>query len=142
MKLSKIKKALKRKTLAIVTESGGNQWLGDGVAFYLVDSGLDLTADNVKAILDIDEDKRDEYTVRMLEDTALPMCDMCPQEGNDEELHPLVSVSWAGELVTIMRTEDGKRSFKVTLAPPEGSSYARDIAEKYGVTYDMLIGGA
>ncbi len=108
MKLSKIKKALKRKRLVIVTEEGGNQWLGDGVAFYLVDSGLDLTKDNVKAILDIDEDKRDEYTVRMLEDTALPMCDMCPQEGNDEELHPLVSVSWAGELVTIMRTEDGQ----------------------------------
>ena len=38
-----------------------------------------------------------------------------------------------------MRTEDGKRSFKVALAQPEGSSYAKDIAEKYGVTYDMLI---
>ena len=48
----------------------------------------------------------------------------------------------AGAASLIMRTEDGKRSFKVTLAPPEGSSYARDIAEKYGVTYDMLIGGA
>ena len=42
----------------------------------------------------------------------------------------------------IMRTENGKRSFKVALAKPEGSSYAKDIAEKYGVTYDMLVGGA
>ena len=41
----------------------------------------------------------------------------------------------------VMRTEDGKRSFKVALAEPEGSSYAKDIAEKYGVTYEMLIGG-
>ena len=47
----------------------------------------------------------------------------------------------AGAASLIMRTDDGKRSFKVALAKPEGSSYARDIAEKYGVTYDMLIGG-
>jgi DNA mismatch repair ATPase MutS len=40
----------------------------------------------------------------------------------------------------IMRTDDGRRSFKVALAKPEGSSYARDIAEKYGVTYSMLVG--
>ena len=40
-----------------------------------------------------------------------------------------------------MRTEEGKRSFKVALAQPEGSSFARDIAEKYGVTYDMLVSG-
>ena len=45
----------------------------------------------------------------------------------------------AGAASLVMRTEDGKRSFKVALAEPEGSSYAKDIAEKYGVTYDMLI---
>lgn len=39
----------------------------------------------------------------------------------------------------IMRSDEGKRSFKVEIALPEGSSYARDIAEKYGVTYEMLI---
>ena len=38
----------------------------------------------------------------------------------------------------IMRSDEGKRSFKVEIALPEGSSYARDIAEKYGVTYEML----
>ena len=47
----------------------------------------------------------------------------------------------AGAASLIMRTEDGKRSFKVALAQPEGSSYAKDIAEKYGVTYDMLVSG-
>ena len=39
----------------------------------------------------------------------------------------------------IVKSDNGKRSFKVEVASPEGMSYAKDIAEKYGVTYDMLI---
>lgn len=35
-------------------------------------------------------------------------------------------------------SEEGKRSFKVAVAPSGGLSYARDIAEKYGVTFEML----
>ena len=35
-------------------------------------------------------------------------------------------------------SDGGQRSFKVKVAPPQGMSYARDIAEKYGVTYEML----
>lgn len=38
----------------------------------------------------------------------------------------------------IVKAEAGKRLFKVEIAQPEGMSYARDIAEKYGVTYEML----
>ena len=41
----------------------------------------------------------------------------------------------------VMQTDNGRRSFKAVLMPPEGLSYARDIAEKYGVTYEMLTGG-
>lgn len=41
----------------------------------------------------------------------------------------------------IVKSEGGERSFKIELAPPEGLSYARDIAEKYGVTYEMLTDG-
>ncbi len=39
----------------------------------------------------------------------------------------------------VSASKEGVRSYKVIVAPPEGLSYARDIAEKYGVTYDMLI---
>lgn len=40
----------------------------------------------------------------------------------------------------VVRTgEDGSRSYKVEIAPPEGMSYANDIARKYGVTYEMLV---
>ncbi len=34
--------------------------------------------------------------------------------------------------------DNGKRSYKVSLAPPCGQSYAKDIAQKYGVTYQQL----
>ncbi len=33
---------------------------------------------------------------------------------------------------------EGQRTYKVLVSPPEGISYARDIAEKYGVTLDQL----
>ena len=33
---------------------------------------------------------------------------------------------------------EGKRSFKISLAPPQGVSYAKDIADKYGVTFDRI----
>lgn len=38
----------------------------------------------------------------------------------------------------VMQSDGGKRSYKVIEAAPEGSSYASDIARKYGVTYEML----
>jgi DNA mismatch repair ATPase MutS len=38
----------------------------------------------------------------------------------------------------VVQSDGGKRSFKIKVAPPEGMSHARDIAEKYGVTYEML----
>ena len=41
----------------------------------------------------------------------------------------------------VVLSDGGERSFKVKVAPPQGMSYARDIAEKYGVTYEMLLGG-
>lgn len=38
----------------------------------------------------------------------------------------------------IVKSTGGKRSYKVEVAPPEGNSYAHDIAVKYGVTLEML----
>ena len=34
--------------------------------------------------------------------------------------------------------ENGHRSFKIFIAPPQGVSYAKDIAIKYGVTFDSI----
>lgn len=55
-----------------------------------------------------------------------------------DEINSVSSGASAASLV--MRNDNGKRSFRVEVSAPEGSSYARDIAEKYGVTYEMLTG--
>jgi len=34
---------------------------------------------------------------------------------------------------------DGKRSFQICRAKPDGKSYARDIAESYGLTYEKIL---
>ncbi len=46
------------------------------------------------------------------------------------------SKSKVQSLVTGM--ENGRRSFKCRIAPPQGVSYAKDIAEKYGVTFNII----
>ena len=44
-----------------------------------------------------------------------------------------------GKAVSLVAETRGKEhSFRVVIAPPEGQSFARDIAEKYGVTYESL----
>ncbi len=46
-----------------------------------------------------------------------------------------------GKAVSLVaETKEGRHSFRVMVAPPEGQSFARDIAEKYGVTYERLTG--
>ena len=41
-------------------------------------------------------------------------------------------------LSLVSETVNGQHSFRVRIAPPEGKSFARAIAEKYGVTYEAL----
>jgi DNA mismatch repair ATPase MutS len=35
--------------------------------------------------------------------------------------------------------EEGERSFKIYRMKPDGKSYAKDIADKYGLSYESLI---
>lgn len=35
--------------------------------------------------------------------------------------------------------EEGKRSFKIVRRKPDGKSYARDIADKYGLSYESIL---
>lgn len=48
-----------------------------------------------------------------------------------------------GKAVSLVaETRDGKNSFRMKIAPPEGKSFAREIAVKYGVTYEALVNEA
>lgn len=40
----------------------------------------------------------------------------------------------------IVKSDGGQRSYKVEVAPAPGISYAGDIARKYGVTFEQLVG--
>ena len=56
---------------------------------------------------------------------------------NLEEVNTLiVGDSKVASLITGIH--EGKRSYKIFIAPPEGVSYAQDIAKKYGVTFSQL----
>lgn len=55
-----------------------------------------------------------------------------------DEINAAESEASVRAVSLIVKSDAGKRSFKVELAPPEGMSYARDIAQKYGVTYELL----
>ena len=38
--------------------------------------------------------------------------------------------------------EEGERSFKIHRMKPDGKSYARDIADKYGLSFDNIMARA
>ena len=55
------------------------------------------------------------------------------------DLEPINSLDGDLKVASLITgVHEGRRSFKVYIAPPEGISYARDIARKYGVTFEQL----
>lgn len=54
----------------------------------------------------------------------------------DEVNNTVVGDSVVESMVT--GVDNGQRSFKIHIAPPQGVSYAKDIALKYGVTFDLI----
>ncbi len=88
------------------------------------EEGYFIAVDAVKAIL-----KRD---VRTIYNTHMHKL----AKELDNEIN---SGSGEGKAVSLTaETRDGKNSFRVRIAPPEGKSFAREIAVKYGVTYELL----
>lgn len=90
------------------------------------EEGYYIAKDSVRALLK--KEVRTIYNTHMHKLGA--DIDVLNQENSNAKASSLVA-----------RNEDGKRSFRVEVAPPEGMSYARDIAKKYGVTYEMLTDG-
>ena len=92
------------------------------------EEGFFIARDAVKAILH--KGTRCIYNTHMhkLATEIDKLNDECTAEGAAVKAASLVAVS-----------DGSRRSFKVKVAPPEGLSHARDIAQKYGVTYEMLL---
>ena len=88
------------------------------------EEGYYIAKDSVKALL--------RKGVRMIYNTHMHKLGQDIADINSADIQ-------ARAVSMIMRTEENRRSFKVELAPPEGISFASDIAKKYGVTYDQLI---
>jgi DNA mismatch repair protein MutS len=89
------------------------------------EEGYYIARDSIRAILQ--KGIRTIYNTHMHK-LAMNLDEMNNQSGEDK----------AASL--IVQSEEGKRSFKVVEAPPQGQSFAHDIAVKYGVTYEMLTG--
>ncbi len=87
------------------------------------EEGYYIANDSVRALL--------KKSVRTIYNTHMHKLGMDIDEFN--RVNPDAKAS----SLTVQST-GGERSFKVAVAPPEGMSYARDIAQKYGVTYELL----
>ena len=87
------------------------------------DEGYYIAKDSVKALL--------KKSVRTIYNTHMHKLGENLEDFNTGKFD-------AGASSLIVKCDGGNRSFKIEVAPPEGTSYARDIAEKYGVTYEML----
>lgn len=108
MKLSKIKRAIaQRKTWSVVTLEDGAQWIGDGAAFYAVPQSIDMTEANATTILDINADKRIEYSVREIINPDR-WWDMLPREGDEAEMLIQAQVVYGGKIVYILTTRDNE----------------------------------
>lgn len=90
------------------------------------EEGYYIAKDSVKALL--------KKSVRTIYNTHMHKLGDDIEEFNQENPEAKASS-------LIVQSEGGERSFKIKIAPPEGKSHARDIAKKYGVTYEMLTRG-
>lgn len=107
MNLSKIRKIVGGLLVRIVTDSDGTQWMGNGQAFYKVDSALTITEENAAIILEVPEDKRKKMSVAEINGKRLTQFSEYPGPG-DTELRFVMTVFWRGEPVNILMTKDGR----------------------------------
>ena len=88
------------------------------------EEGYFIAVDAVKALLDRGS--------RVIYNTHMHKLAADLDESINDPARPGKAVSLVAE------TKEGRNSFRIRIAPPEGKSFARNIAEKYGVTYESL----
>lgn len=106
MKLSRIKTLIRETKRAYVfPDERGMQWIGDGMSMYPADGGIEFTKENILSIMDIDQNKQKQYTVRE-GGAILDVLGLEPR-ADEVKLYPDFSVDYLGDLITLMHTEDG-----------------------------------
>lgn len=93
------------------------------------EEGYYIAKDSVRAIL--------HKGIRTIYNTHMHKLAFDVEEMNEEQMREEHTDGKAFSL--IVHTKGTERSYQVEVAPPEGKSYASEIAQKYGVTYEMLV---
>ena len=93
------------------------------------EEGYYIAKDSVRAIL--------HKGMRTIYNTHMHKLAFDGEEMNEEQRKAEHTEGKAFSL--IVHTKGTERSYQIEVAPPEGKSYASEIAQKYGVTYEMLV---
>lgn len=93
------------------------------------EEGYYIAKDSVRAIL--------HKGMRTIYNTHMHKLAFDVEEMNEEQWKAEHTEGKAFSL--IVHTKGTERSYQIEVAPPEGKSYASEIAQKYGVTYEMLV---
>ena len=93
------------------------------------EEGYYIAKDSVRAIL--------HKGMRTIYNTHMHKLAFDVEEMNEEQQKAEHTDGKAFSMIVHMKGTE--RSYQIEMAPPEGKSYASEIAQKYGVTYEMLV---
>ena len=93
------------------------------------EEGYYIAKDSVRAIL--------HKGMRTIYNTHMHKLAFDVEEMNEEQQKAEHTEGKAFSMIVHMKGTE--RSYQIEVAPPEGKSYASEIAKKYGVTYEMLV---
>lgn len=80
------------------------------------------------------------YNTHMHELAADPEClEVCDHCNQSTQPNQCMQQKKCGVVSLVMGIDGDKRNYKAVIAPPTGNSYAKDIAEKYGILYEQMI---
>lgn len=115
MRINSIIKNMKKSSLILLNETYSTTSLSDGL-YMAKDLVRFLKLKNVKCI----------YNTHIHElATYVDDLNLCEGDGSIASL--------------VMGISEGRRLYKAEIRKPDSNSYARDIAEKYGVTFEQMV---
>ena len=106
MKLQAIKRiCAERKMIEILDTPQNRQWVGDGEAFYPVDSGIHIDEYNIASLMDLDDAAMDKIIVTHTaqDDPRFSMADAHRESGS---MRPHLTVWMSGRSYCLLRDEE------------------------------------